>query len=108
MKPVPVHRLFPVVGNALAHSKDASGVVINIGFKNNTFWVSDNGPGMQEDIKERVFEPFYRGSDNHTGGFGMGLNIAYKIVQKHGGRVWIESSPGRGTCVYFTLKPSAS
>ncbi|MFC1601715.1 ATP-binding protein [Candidatus Sumerlaeota bacterium] len=96
-----------LVGNALTHSKDASGVVINIGFKNNTFWVSDNGPGMQEDIKERVFEPFYRGSDNHTGGFGMGLNIAYKIVQKHGGRVWIESSPGRGTCVYFTLKPGA-
>jgi signal transduction histidine kinase len=93
-----------LVGNALSHCKGTPNLEIELGYKDGVFWVSDNGPGMDEEFKDRVFEPFSQGakSDEH---FGMGMNIVYKILNKHGGQVWIETSPSQGTCVMFTLDP---
>jgi signal transduction histidine kinase len=58
--------------------------------------VSDTGPGIPRDRLPRVFEPFYSGKPN---GSGLGLTIAERIVSAHGGRIEIDSEPGRGTRV---------
>jgi len=58
--------------------------------------VSDTGPGMSRERLARVFEPFYTGKPN---GSGLGLTIAERIVAAHGGRIEIDSEPGRGTRV---------
>lgn len=60
--------------------------------------VSDTGPGVPEEERQRIFERFHRGSHGHTtpGHFGLGLCIAREIVQEHGGRIWVQSSPEDG------------
>lgn len=70
-----------------------------------TFFVRDNGIGIPERHLEAVFRIFKRlhGRDQFGGGTGAGLTIVRKIVERHHGRVWIESSPGQGTTVFFTL-----
>ena len=60
--------------------------------------ISDTGRGMPADERRRVFEPFY---SRKPGGTGLGLTIARRIVSGHGGRIEIDSTPGRGTC--FTV-----
>ncbi len=62
--------------------------------------VMDNGQGMTEDILEHIFEPFYT-TKKPGKGTGLGLAMAYGIIQNHGGHLFCESSPGRGSC--FTL-----
>jgi len=58
--------------------------------------ISDTGPGIPRDRLPRVFEPFYSGKPN---GSGLGLTIAERIVAAHGGRIEIDTEPGRGTRV---------
>ncbi len=60
----------------------------------------DTGSGIREDMKGKVFEPFY---STKEGGIGLGLSIAQRIVEEHGGEIGLESSPGRGTVFYLTL-----
>ena len=70
-----------------------------------TFYVRDNGIGIQERHLDTVFRIFKRlhSRDEFGGGTGAGLTIVRKIIDRHQGRVWIESKPGEGTAVFFTL-----
>jgi signal transduction histidine kinase len=70
-----------------------------------TFYVRDNGIGIPERHLDTVFRIFKRlhGRDQFGGGTGAGLTIVRKIVERHHGQVWIESAPGEGTTVFFTL-----
>lgn len=72
-----------------------------------TFYVADNGIGIPADQRESVFRIFRRlhPNDAYGGGSGMGLTIAAKIIERHGGKIWIEDTPGGGTTVAFTLSP---
>jgi two-component system phosphate regulon sensor histidine kinase PhoR len=73
--------------------------------------VRDNGPGIPEADLPHIFERFYRvdkGRSRETGGTGLGLSIVKHTVQLHGGRVWVESEPGKGTAFYFTLPQRAT
>lgn len=66
--------------------------------------VRDNGCGFQPDQAHKLFGAFFRLHAEHDyGGSGLGLSIAQRIVQRHGGEIWAEGEPGRGATVYFTL-----
>jgi PAS domain S-box-containing protein len=69
-------------------------------------FVRDNGIGIEERYASAVFRIFRRlhARDQFGGGTGAGLTIAKKIVERHGGRIWLESEPGKGTTFYFTLQ----
>lgn len=69
--------------------------------------ISDRGSGIPVEDRERVFEPFVRGDGNPKAGTGLGLSIAGAIVAAHGGRMWIEATPGGGTTVVFRLPSGA-
>jgi len=70
------------------------------------FYVRDNGIGIPEKHRDAVFRIFKRlhGRDKYGGGTGAGLTIVKKIVERHHGRIWVESSAGEGTAFYFTLQ----
>lgn len=71
-------------------------------------WVQDNGPGIPISEHERIFDKFSRLEDaNQLKGFGLGLAYCRIAVQAHGGRIWVESEPGKGSRFTFTL-PVAS
>jgi signal transduction histidine kinase len=65
------------------------------------FRISDNGIGMDRETKEKVFSLFF--SSKGTEGTGLGLFIANKIAMKHGGKIDIDSTPGKGTCFWVSI-----
>lgn len=68
--------------------------------------LSDSGPGLPEEMLEKVFEPFLREEGSRfqeTGGSGLGLAIARNLLRRQGGRVWLENLSGRGLKAVVTL-----
>ncbi|MBN1918638.1 MAG: PAS domain S-box protein [Verrucomicrobia bacterium] len=96
-----------LISNALKFRRDESPCIhISAQPKDGewVFSVRDNGLGLDPAFKERIFAMFQRlhGRGKYPG-TGIGLALCKKIVERHGGRIWIESEPGRGTTFYFTL-----
>jgi signal transduction histidine kinase len=71
------------------------------------FCVKDNGTGIEPQYHEQIFTMFKPLHGVGHSGTGMGLSICQKIVERYGGRIWVESEPGRGAKFYFRLPASA-
>jgi signal transduction histidine kinase len=96
-----------LVGNAIKFTEEGE-VRIEATASNDNFVisVSDTGPGLSEADKEMIFEEFHQVDGSSTrkkGGTGLGLSIAKRIVEMHGGRIWVESTEGKGSTFWFTL-----
>jgi signal transduction histidine kinase len=99
--------LLNLVGNAIKFT-DKGRVEISVTAENGTFTVavSDTGAGIAPEDQERIFEEFQQVDSSSTrekGGTGLGLAIARRIVEMHGGRIWVESALGSGATFRFTL-----
>ncbi|MGA3024103.1 MAG: ATP-binding protein [Bryobacteraceae bacterium] len=70
------------------------------------FSAEDNGPGIDPAFKGRIFEVFKRLHGREYPGNGLGLAFCRKAIEWHGGRMWMESTPGTGSTFYFTLPPA--
>jgi signal transduction histidine kinase len=101
-----LRRLFSnLVDNALRYGRSAAVTVQCIG-DDVVVDIDDDGPGVPEAERSIVFEPFYRAEASRsraTGGAGLGLAIAKQIVEAHGGRIAIETSPLGGARFRITL-----
>lgn len=97
-----------LVGNALKFSDNDRPPEVTIAAERQLaqwrFSVKDNGIGLDMQYADRVFVAFQRLTSNQsTEGTGIGLAICRKIVEQHGGKIWIESAPGTGSTVFFTI-----
>jgi signal transduction histidine kinase len=99
--------LLNLVGNAIKFT-DKGEVAIRAAVSNGAFTVAvcDTGPGIPAADHAKIFEEFQQADSSITrkkGGTGLGLSIAKRIIEMHGGRIWVESEPGKGSTFYFTL-----
>lgn len=125
-RPLPVVRCDPVRVRELYYNLIVNGMKYNnkpekwieIGWEEDgaagtrhppAFYVRDNGIGIQEKHHDAIFRIFKRlhGRDKFGGGTGAGLTIVKKIVERHNGRIWVDSAPGEGTTIHFTLEKEA-
>jgi signal transduction histidine kinase len=96
-----------LVGNAIKFTEEGE-VRVEVTTSDGMFLVSvsDTGPGLSEADQEKIFEEFHQADSSSTrekGGTGLGLSIAKRIIEMHGGRIWVESSLGKGSTFWFTL-----
>lgn len=104
-------RLIEVVQNLVDNATKFMGAqtrrVITIGSQKNetderVFYVRDNGIGIKTEFHDRIFGLFNK-LNSSTEGTGIGLTLVKRIIEVHGGRIWLESQPGKGSTFYFTL-----
>jgi signal transduction histidine kinase len=99
--------LLNLVGNAIKFT-DTGEVAMKASTANGSYTVAvkDTGPGIAETDQAKIFEEFQQSESTHTkakGGTGLGLAIAKRIVEMHGGRLWVESALGNGSTFFFTI-----
>jgi signal transduction histidine kinase len=99
-----------LLSNAIRHTPEGGNIECrltnNASAKQVMFAVSDTGAGIPAEAQPHIFERFYRADSSRSragGGTGLGLSIAKQLVELHGGRIWAESEPGKGTRVTFAL-----
>jgi two-component system sensor histidine kinase KdpD len=99
--------LWQLLTNTIRYSPPNSPLAVSARVQDQqvTVSVADRGPGIPKEEQSHIFEKFYRSKEHRDliPGTGMGLAIAREIVRAHGGRIWVESEPGKGSEFFFTL-----
>ena len=100
-----------LIGNAVKFTGDRTAHVSIEAEREGEHWhflVRDNGIGMNPEHARRIFEPFQRlhGEEDYPG-TGIGLAVCERIIDQHGGRIWVSSTPGEGSVFHFTLPAAA-
>jgi two-component system, sensor histidine kinase ChiS len=102
-----------LIGNAIKFTP-ARGKVTLSAHRNGGSWaevtIADTGPGIPGAEAEKIFDEFYqvtRPGKDKSQGVGLGLAISRKLIEMHGGRIWVESEVGRGSVFHFTLPTQA-
>jgi signal transduction histidine kinase len=98
-----------LVANAAKHGRSGRALRVEIGSIEThsgvpAYFVRDNGPGLDPELAARLFKPLPERPRTGSSGLGLGLAIAARAVDRHGGRIWVESTPGRGATFLFTLR----
>jgi signal transduction histidine kinase len=105
--PIQLVQLFQnLVGNAIKFRREVDPVVRVRAVGGDGSWqfsVEDNGIGIEASHFDRIFQVFERLHGKEYPGTGIGLALCKKIVERHGGRIWLESALGQGTTFFFTL-----
>jgi signal transduction histidine kinase len=107
-------RILQVLGNlitnALKFSSQGGHVTVCVERRGDDvyFSVADEGPGIPADRLKTIFDRFSQGSRPNREGLGLGLYISKRIVDAHGGRIWVDSKVGRGSTFHFTLPARAT
>jgi two-component system, NtrC family, sensor histidine kinase KinB len=98
-----------LLGNAMRYSAGTARVAVGPTLEGRfvRFEVSDEGPGIPPQYRERVFDRFFRVPGAKGGGVGLGLHISREIVRAHGGQMGVQSELGRGSTFWFTLPASS-
>ena len=101
-----------LIGNAIKFSNRSQRPQVEVAMLardgEEVFLVRDNGVGFDPAAAQRLFKPFQRLHDRSYEGYGVGLSIVKRIVDRHGGRVWAEGEPGHGASFYFTPRHAAA
>lgn len=113
-----------LIGNAVRYSPNGSRVVISVGYERGeqeayalnglpeethpndgtaVVAVIDEGNGISEEHRAKLFQRYYRGASRRAEGLGLGLYLSREFVLRHNGQIWVESSEGRGSTFYFKL-----
>jgi signal transduction histidine kinase len=101
-----------LIANAARHGRSGRALRIEIGCREErggpAYFVRDNGPGLDPELAEQLFRPLPDRplTASSQSGLGLGLAIVARAVQRHGGRIWVESAPGQGATFLFTLHPA--
>ncbi|MCA9961752.1 MAG: PAS domain-containing protein [Anaerolineales bacterium] len=96
------------IGNGIKYAPNSGQMMLRAEKLNGEVIISvkDNGPGIPQEVQMRLFEKFFRAQQRGTEkikGSGLGLAIVKSIAEKHGGRVWCQSEPGKGSTFYFSV-----
>lgn len=99
-----------LIGNALKFTPGGGSIVVRTLIKDKEVEVSvaDTGPGVPVEKQEKIFERFAQLGTKDRQGLGLGLYISKMLVLFHGGRIWLQSEPGKGSSFYFTLPAFSS
>ena len=103
------HRVMQVMSNLIGNSLKFTPPGGRIGVRAQSddghvlFTIRDTGPGIAREHLQDIFSPYWQAKRAERLGAGLGLPIAKGIVEAHGGRIWVESEPGKGTTFFFTL-----
>ncbi|RKH08040.1 response regulator [Corallococcus sp. CA047B] len=96
-----------LISNAIKFTPQGGSVGLKVeavpGTRDVCFGVTDTGPGIAPEAQARIFDRYWHAAQKQREGHGLGLSIAKGIVEGHGGRLWVESEPGRGSTFWFCL-----
>lgn len=103
-----IRQLFQnLLANAIHHRRDDEPPEIRVAAaRDDGFWrisVADRGPGIDPRFHDRIFVIFQRLDRKRRESTGLGLALCTKIVERHGGRIWVDSAPGEGATFHLTL-----
>jgi signal transduction histidine kinase len=94
-----------LIGNALKFSVGGGRITVGAAVREDEvlFSVRDTGAGIQPEHLPHLFDRFWQARRAEREGAGLGLPIVKGVVEAHGGRIWVESTPGEGSCFFFTI-----